>query len=617
MRPRTSLLAAALAMVAGLVMPAHAGADALQAVDEDGQVCIAIVPQQSPPGACAETDAGVVTVSGSLPGEAKQVGAAVPAAAASIEVRRAGALLASGPTLAGEAYRGVRAGSLRFARVRLPDTARLDGLRVHALDAAGTLVAVLAPDDSELVTDRRRLLSGRSARVRWSLAARQESVLAPSVLDVGRETLSQCVRVTIQRANFTGRTQSCASESPLDPLEVLEHAESAQVGSCPGFRLLHGVVAGSVVRVSVLLANGRSRTVRTVPVGDGRRTYALSTGSDAVRAVRFITAAGAVRTVRRGLAPLAVECAAGDRGFFLGSAASFSLDELPVVTTAGPGAALTAPPPFRVADGPAGSLCLALGDKPFRLGGCGIVSPWLGVLLNALDSYGDPHALALAVPQRVAAVRMSSASGKIVRVIPTVGAAGYTGPHAGYVRFAATTFGAVSELARIELLDAAGAILWRGAETDDDFLLGFSGLRLGTPRRVAGRAQGPSLWQTRGGFGQVVGRCYTLTDGSVPGPGADCEDEEDGMLVLLDASCTTQRLTVAVVARPGTRVLADVGASSPRRMRMRFGRALLTLPAAQPLRALTFIRKGRARRLRINAPPGARQCGWRAAPEIE
>jgi hypothetical protein len=628
MRPLASLLATAVAVITAFVMPAYAGAapayvevaqagaDTLKAADEDGQVCVLIAPQESAPSSCAETDAGVVTVSGALPGQPKHVGAAVPATAASIEVRRAGALLASGATVAGEAYRGVRAGSLRFALVRLLDTAPLGGLRVHALDAAGKLVAVLAPRDSELVTGHRRLLSGRSAQVRWTLDTQQEAELAPSVLDIGRETVSQCVRARVQRANVSVSNQSCASETPLDPLAFFNHAESSQIEGCDGFRLLYGVVPDAIARVSALLGNGRSRTVGTVPIGDGRRTYAVATGAVAVRAVKLVTAAGSARTLRRGLPPLAVQCADDDDGFSIGSMTSLGVDELPVIAT-GPAAAPAGPAAFRVADGPAGSLCMAVGDRPFRLGGCGVVSPWLGELVAAVDSYADPHALVLAVPERVAAVRISSADRKVVRTIPTTAADGYAGAHAGHVRFAATTFASVSELERVEPLDATGAILWHGAEIDDGFLLGFSGAVLGSPRRVAGRAGRPSLWQTRGSLLGRVGQCYTLTDGRRPDHGDECENDSDGPTVLLDASCRTHRLTVAVVAPAATRVLADVGTSGRRRLRLRNGRALLTLAPASPLRALTFIRNGRVRRLQISAPPAARQCGWSAVRSFE
>ena len=59
-------------------------------------------------------------------------------------MRRAGQLLASGPAVAGAAYKGVRAGSVRFALLRLPKAARTDGLRVRALAADGALISVLA-----------------------------------------------------------------------------------------------------------------------------------------------------------------------------------------------------------------------------------------------------------------------------------------------------------------------------------------------------------------------------------------------------------------------------------------------------------------------------------------
>ena len=80
---------------------------------------------------------------------------------------------------------------------------------------------------------------------------------------------------------------------------------------------------------------------------------------------------------------------------------------------------------------------------------------------------------------------------------------------------------------------------------------------------------------------------------------------------LLLASCATRRLTVAVALRAGTRVLADTGAA-PRSVRLREGLGLLTLAPGARLRSLTFIREGRRQRVRLDAPPAARQCGWRS-----
>jgi len=617
---RTGLLAACLALLAGPGTPAHAareadpvevagsGADRLLAGDDDGRVCLSIPRLVK---SCADTDGGVVTVSELRP---PLVGVAVPAAAARIEVRRAGVLLASAPTVAGEAYRGVHAGALRFALVRLAVKPGIDGLRVRALDAAGGLVAVLAQDDlnSALVTGRLPLLSGRSAGARWSLVTQQESELSSSVLDLSHESISRCVVTRFRRADFTGSTSSCAGGVSQDPLELVEDEFDVEV-DCPGFRLLHGVVAGSVARVSVMLADGRSRTVRTVPVGDGRRAYALTTGVAAVRAVRLIAATGRARVLRPRLAPLAVRCADDEEGSDLpNSVPTPSLDALPLVTPGTPDAPLAGPPAFRVADGPAGTLCLAIGDNPFRAGGCGIVSPWLGEQLGAVDSYADPQAFALAVPARVATVRLSSPDGTGVRSIPTDPGVGYAGRYAGKVRFAAATFAGAAE-PRIDLLDAAGAVLFGGAETDDS--LARLSARLGSPRRVAGRAGNPSLWQTTARFEAFTFPCFALTDGPPPVGDDRCQSGGD-TAVLLAASCVTHRLSVAVRARAGTRVLADVGASKPRRLPLRSGTGLLTLPATSPLRALTFVRRGRARRVRIDAPPAARQCGWSFLPDV-
>ena len=612
-------------MLAGLVAPAHAaspppavevaraGAETLRAHEDEGEVCISVPRRTS--GWCDAPETGVVTVAG-VSGGVKLVGVAVASAATSIEVRRAGVLLASAPTEAGAAYRGAGAGSLRFALVRLPDAAPTDGLRVHGLDAQGALVAVLADRDSALVTARRRLLSGRSAGVPWSLTTSQQSTLAPSVLDPGHETVSQCVRTNAQFADVSFSTESCASGPPGQALEVFEYEESEVEERCPGFRLLHGVVAGPA-RVSVVLGSGRRRTARTVDVGDGWQAYAITTGVEAVRAVTLTTPAGAVRVLHRGLAPLRTQCAAGEATFESGLAAAAPFDERSVVLPASPPAPLAGPPAFRVADGPGATLCLALGDLPFRAAGCGIVAPALGLLHGAFDSATDPHAFALAVPARVATVRIPAPDGTGTLSIATEPGAQYTGRYAGHVRFAATTFARYSQLSRIDLLDAAGTVLFGGAELTGAELVGDLGvLRLARPRRLAGRAGAPSLWKTTGSYQGISGRCFAMTAGAPPSGDARCPFANDDAAILLDASCVPRRLSVAVVTRPGTRVLADLGTSTPRRLRLRNGIGLLTLPAARPLRALTFIRNRSVRRVRIAAPPAARQCGWAAARAI-
>ena len=70
---------------------------------------------------------------------------------------------------------------------------------------------------------------------------------------------------------------------------------------------------------------------------------------------------------------------------------------------------------------------------------------------------------------------------------------------------------------------------------------------------------------------------------------------------------------VGIAVRAGTRVVVDAGRGYRRTVRLRRGLAVLTLPSGRPLRAVTFIRKGRGHRVRIDAPPGARHCGWHFA----
>jgi len=629
MRSRAAFVVACVLVGAGVAESARAarapapvevarvGKVLLLAGDEDKQLCIAIAAADDDPDdldtSCAGADQGVATVGDAYVADGRYVAAVVPAAAASIEVRRAGALVAAGPTLAGAAYKGVRAGSVRFALVALPRSARADGLRVRALDAAGSLVAVVAPeDDAKLVMGRTRLLSGRaSGGVRWSIAAELESNLTPSLLDVAHETLSRCVVTTV---NGSGRGRVCESGLPSQSVSLLDIARATGSETCgnPRFRLLHGVVDASVMAVRVLLGDGRSRSARTVPVGDGRRAYALGLGDSAVRSVT-VPGRGVVRPA---LPPVSVMCS--DGGFvalLLGSDGTGALGlaqlllDLPPAMPAGPVATIAGSPAMSVADGPADSLCITLAGRPFHPLSCAIVSPALSEPLVAFDDPLDAHALAYAVPSRVAALRFSSADGKLVRTVPTVAGEGYRGRYAGHVRFAAVSFSNPAAFTRLDLLDASGTVLLRDDEPSDT-------LRVGRPRRVAGRAGAPSLWQTNVRSGKLTKRCLSLTD-AAPGPADNCQAARSDAAMLLDASCATHRLSVAIAVRNGTRVVLATGGSTRRPVRLRRGLGLLTLPGGRPLRSVTFIRNGRSRHVEIGAPPAARQCGWRFSPDVE
>jgi hypothetical protein len=381
----------------------------------------------------------------------------------------------------------------------------------------------------------------------------------------------------------------------------------------PPFRLLHGVVDGSVMAVDVVLGDGRRRTVRTVAVGDGRRTYAVATGTGAVRSV---TIAGG-RVLRAALAPLSAICTEG--GFvslFVGTnnAALGPLGLLlqrPPVTPGGAVTTIPGSPAMQVADGPADTLCIALAERPFDALGCSIVSP-LGSHA-AVDDLFDPHALAQALPAQVATVRLSSTDRKVVRSIPTDPGIGYSGRYAGHVRFVALSLANTDQLTRLEFLDAAGEVLYDSdLESSDESVVVP---RVGQARRVAGRAGAPSLWRTDVREGTHTKRCLSLSAGA-PGPTENCQSTGSDA-VLLDASCATHRLSVGIAARAGTRVVADTGHLARRTVRLRRLMAVLTLPSGRPLRSLTFIRRGRKRRVEIGAPPAGRQCGWHFSPDVE
>jgi hypothetical protein len=482
-----SAILAQAARAAEPVEVARAGKAALLAGDEHKQLCISI-SFDIVDAECAEAYEGVVTTDDLDAIHRPYLGAAVPAAAARIEVRRAGVLLAGGPTVAGEAYKGVRARSVRFALVRLPKAARTDGLRVRALDAAGSLISVTAPDDEgELLLGRTRLLKGRSRGVTWSVTAKQLSTLTPSLLDVAHETLSRCVVVTL---NGVDRGRACESGLPNESLAGIDLARAAGAETCaPPLRLLHGVVDGSVTTVDVVLGDGRRRTAHTVPVGDGRRTYAIATGTGAVRSVT-IPGRGVLRL---GLAPLSAICTEGGFVSLLVGTHSAALGPLalllerPPVTPAGPVTTIPGSPAMQVADGPDDTLCIALGGRPLDALGCSIVSPLVSDQLTVVDDLLDAHALALAVPAQVATVRLSSTDRKVVRSIPTDPGTGYSGRYAGHVRFVAMSLTNTARLTRLELLDAAGGVLFDDSDDPDED--NFTVPRVGEARRVGGPRQ--------------------------------------------------------------------------------------------------------------------------------
>jgi hypothetical protein len=612
-------------LAAGATKPVVVARDANATITahDDEHLCVVMRDGKgSEVTACGFAEDGLI-LSDPQRGVVQIVGVVAPAPAVSVEIRRDGKLLGRAATSAGEAYTGRQAGKLRFAIVRLAPGTPGDGLRAHARDAAGTLIGVLqAGTGGTRVSGARRVLSGRRGRASWTVVERSTSELEPSVLDLAHETVARCVDVTVQTrgsARFgerqSGRVNTLSGCTSDVPAHAIQRAtvvrEAGRHDRCrPDFRLLHGVVAPSVRRVTVLLGDGRRRSVRTVALRDADRTYAVAIAStDAVRGVT-LHADGAADVFRRlAFSPVAVFCATQDAdGDHTGLGVETLVSGINApVSTVGPVATLPGLPAVRIADGPGDTLCLAPGKRPFTALDCGFVAALPGAPLGSNVASGE---FVRAVPANVAAVRFRSAGGSVLLTIPTVAAAGYAGRYAGAVRFAAGVITDIPKVAFLELLDADGAILYRreeNASTDSE-------LRPGRSRRVAGRVGGPSLWQTPLTVGSVS--CLKLTAGPPPPANEFCAAVRQKESLLLDVSCTTRRLTVAVAVRPGTRVLIDTGVAAPRHLRLQNGAGLLTLRPGTRLRTLTFIRKGRTRSVRLNAPPAARQCDWSMGAQI-
>ena len=170
---------------------------------------------------------------------------------------------------------------------------------------------------------------------------------------------------------------------------------------------------------------------------------------------------------------------------------------------------------------------------------------------------------------------------------------------------------------RAEYLDAAGRVLYRGRGLD-----GYeTPPRVVSARRLAGRSGAPSLWQSTLRYESTVRedssqpfasgtvRCLLITPGPRPAPDAPCPAARGEPAILLDASCFTHRLTVAVGATPGSRAFAETGFAR-RPIVLRDGVGILTLAPGESLRTVQIVRNGRTTRVNIDAPPARSQCGW-------
>lgn len=604
------------------------GGRTLFASDQDDQLCLSFSRRDAYV-SCERSDQAAVlddterATSAGEPGP-RHLGVAVPASAVTVEVRRAGRLLATASTASGVSYKGKQAGRVVFAILTLPAGTPDEGLRVRALGAFTQTVAVFpASYDGDLKGPEHRLLSGRSGGTRWSLTRRRVASTAPALFDLDHETVKKCLTVNTRDRSGGGSSENgCVGGAPQDSLYDgllgLGSGPSFQDECRTGFRLVFGLAPADSHAVLVL-GDGSLRGLRTAPFADGRVAYAgVVPAAAAVRSLSISTGAR-TRSIRLSAAPLRVACAGGGDSFTVGGPGIARLPDvlaffssLPPVEPEGPVTRVAGVPGFRVADGPAGSLCVASGEVAFTGLTCPVVGPgYDGEIAASIDSYRRPRAVAIAVPAAVAAVRTGPTGGPL-RTIPTVEAAGYTGRYAGLVRFVAFAVGGVQDLDRLDYLDAAGKVL--RSEDDPTDPADVGGPKRVGARRLAGGPGRPSLWRTTFRYDGLV-RCVAVTDGPAPRKADACQTNVYGIgapEVLLDVSCSTRSSTVAVLARPGSRVSVRDSRGRARRLVARRGGAIAVLPPSVGVEDVTVARGRDRQRIRLAAPAGARQCGYRA-----
>jgi hypothetical protein len=234
-------------------------------------------------------------------------------------------------------------------------------------------------------------------------------------------------------------------------------------------------------------------------------------------------------------------------------------------------------------------------------------------VLGTADNLSKPRAFALVVPANVALVRLAG-GGRTIAEAATVAAPGYAGRYAGLVRFATLKVaeGESFEIGRADYLDASGRLLYREEDSGSE---PPPTVRTLPARRIAGRAGAPSLWQTTSLYGSRRLSCLQITPGSRPGKKALCAAIRTAATVLLDAPCTTHRMTVAIAATVGSQASAETSAGR-RPIALRSGAGIVTLGPGTSLRAVRIVRKGRVKRVAINAAPVRSQCGWSATPSM-
>ena len=520
-----------------------------------------------------------------------------PGDAGSVELRFArGDARASGPAVAGDAYRGRFAGRVRFAIVDGPD----DGVPWLArfLDAGGSVIGATEGDgEAPRLAGPFVLAASRVGGRRYELRAEARTALSP--LPRERDRLGREVCIWFQRAGAPRDDDDESCERRAQP-ESVPLIPSIEVG-CRRSTVFVQASPG-VARARAVLGDGRTVEVplSSFPASlgfPGRAGVLVVTGRVAVRRIVALGPAGqTIRSTTLGAAPAGGECDEGPEDV---ASSIFGFDEL--------FRQVGAPRPSVADDGT--DLCVAIGDID-RTRHCWPppVGPGASVIISRRVASG--LLLFGAVPGDVASVDVPGGG----RVETTAGAAGYAGQYRDDVRFftASVSPAAADNLAVSLGLD--GFLL----RDSSGFVVGEAGVlaafRYSTePVRVRGLPPGVRVGAIFAGRARFL--CIVSDEIGPFISGPPCAPmairgrfSTDSATAVVD--CSPRRATLFM--RGDRRAVARL--ADGRRLRGRIVRAL-----GVPLRVIAIPRDATVRdvvargsRSQLDLPPATRQCGYAA-----
>jgi hypothetical protein len=538
------------------------------------------------------------------------------AAAASVALRRDGAVVTSGATGASP-LPGAAAG-VRFFVLTAPLESFADELAL--VDALGTVQRVTGRDDfgydatpRPIAGAEHRLASGRRGAGRWTLDTRIDRAVAATPVQPDRRVAVPCLTLTTTLRSH-GQTQRSPDGACALP-DLVDHT-AMTVAAAGGCAPVGGYVAAlahpGTARIVAVLGDGGRRTLplRAVPGAPGVRAGVVVLGPGiAVRRVLALGAGGAVRASEPGFAPGLTDpgsCDIGGGAALIEVVLNFPRDRLghgphvPRATDSGP------------------LLCLAVDRAPDpAAGGCAVPALDADHVYLSHVPTADGGYLAGIVPAEIAGATLTLDDGT-TRDVAATPVPGYAGQYRDAVRVVATGLAPGRRVYRFALRDGLGRVLAtvegpdRPALTHLTTLLrapGAPGLAVALQPRTPGAAPNERAHPCAGLAPLDLGDDNPCLIGGVPGS------------VVVEARCAPRRIVVwGVLGHATDRLAVRLAGGKERAGRVKalpaaIGRGggaagvLAVLPARAAPRRLVVRGPDRAEAV-LALPPAAEQCGY-------